>query len=83
MEWAEAYKVLSPLFQPHMLGNDINDVTGRADFLDFLSGNSHSRRRNLANKQGTSKVSDIWHNDLQADSPQKESPSALEEQKGL
>ena len=77
MEWAEANEVLPPLFQPHVLGNDINDVTSRADFLDFFRGNSHTCPWNLANKQGTSKVSDLWDNDLQAVSPQKESPSAL------
>ena len=40
---AESGKALSPLFQAHVLGNDIDDVNRRADFFNFLGGNSHFR----------------------------------------
>jgi hypothetical protein len=43
MERAEARKALPALFQPYMLGNDIDDVNRRADFFNFLGGNSHFR----------------------------------------
>ncbi len=34
----EADEVLSPFLEAHVLGNDIHDVIGRADFLEFSQG---------------------------------------------
>ena len=54
MEWTQSNEVLSAFLQPDVLGNDINDVIGGADFFNFFGGESHIRGWNLANNGRTS-----------------------------
>ncbi len=55
MERTETNEILPPLFQLYVVGNDVDNIIGRADFLKFFRWNSHGREGNLANKVGTIK----------------------------